>query len=313
MPQRPCSVCGDLKTVGRDSRPDMVCRECRKDGHAPPNRNRRDQVNCHVCAVPMKGSKVPQGQAAHYKCVRKRECKVCGVVLIKGAGASGQMVCKDHRNWQSHTCDECGVKYMGTRRRRRYYCPGCSPRNAEKPPSKSKSDLDWRHCRTCESWISRPGRVYCTSECNPSKAFLSGRRLCGCGAELDKWERFCAACRPDVLAEGKRRYRRRSGAGSHRGRARRNGVYYEPVVRWRVLERDNWMCGICGSAIDRALKYPHPRCASLDHVIPLSVCADLPFGPEHGHSYLNTQAAHWDCNCIHKGANSASEQLALTG
>lgn len=196
---------------------------------------------------------------------------------------------------------------MGTKRRRKYYCPDCSPA--------LKSDLHWHQCRGCEQWLCRRDQRYCADDCRPdpkpTKSFVSGKRKCPCGTDLLRWRRRCGSCWPEFIAECTRQARRKQGAGTHRARAVRFGVFYEPVDRLKVFRRDKWICGICKTRIDPKLKYPDPRSATLDHIIPLSVCADLPIGPEHGHSYQNTQAAHWDCNCIIKGAGATGEQLAL--
>jgi 5-methylcytosine-specific restriction endonuclease McrA len=52
------------------------------------------------------------------------------------------------------------------------------------------------------------------------------------------------------------------------------------------------------------LKWPHPRAATLDHIVPMS-CGG-------GHTYANTQCSHWQCNQL-KLARGEGEQLALIG
>lgn len=71
-----------------------------------------------------------------------------------------------------------------------------------------------------------------------------------------------------------------------------------------IYDRDGWRCGLCRRKVNSGLKYPHPRCASLDHIVPLSL------GGEHVRA--NVQLAHLDCN-VRKGARSAGEQLLLVG
>lgn len=56
-------------------------------------------------------------------------------------------------------------------------------------------------------------------------------------------------------------------------------------TRRAILERDGWRCGLCGGAIDRALKYPHPGSPSVDHI-----------DPRGEHVPQNWQAAHLACN-----------------
>lgn len=55
-----------------------------------------------------------------------------------------------------------------------------------------------------------------------------------------------------------------------------------------IAERDNWICQLCGMPIDQAIVGPHPRCASIDHKLPLSRG-----GTNHDD---NLQLAHLGCN-----------------
>lgn len=78
-----------------------------------------------------------------------------------------------------------------------------------------------------------------------------------------------------------------------RRRALTKGATAEPFTYVEVFDRDGWMCGLCDEPVDRELKHPDPMCASLDHVVPLSIG---------GHHVLsNVQCAHLVCN-IRKGA-----------
>lgn len=69
-------------------------------------------------------------------------------------------------------------------------------------------------------------------------------------------------------------------------RARIRNVYIERVVFEDVVERDKWLCGICGEHVNQ-------EDATLDHIRPLSKGGE--------HSYANVQLAHLICNCK-KGA-----------
>jgi len=48
-------------------------------------------------------------------------------------------------------------------------------------------------------------------------------------------------------------------------------------------------CGICGEPVDLAIRFPDPRCASVDHIVPrvLGGTDDA----------TNLQLAHFGCNC----------------
>ena len=81
------------------------------------------------------------------------------------------------------------------------------------------------------------------------------------------------------------------------------GNRHEPYESSYIFERDGWICGICGTKINRRLKYPHYRSKSIDHIIPLSKGgADAP---------ENVQAAHLRCN-LSKNAGGGG-QLRLMG
>jgi hypothetical protein len=60
------------------------------------------------------------------------------------------------------------------------------------------------------------------------------------------------------------------------------------VPRVVIYERDQWICQLCDKPIDRELRYPDLMCASIDHVIPVSMG-----GPN---SAENLQATHYLCN-----------------
>lgn len=55
-----------------------------------------------------------------------------------------------------------------------------------------------------------------------------------------------------------------------------------------IFERDEWICHICNTLIDRTLRGDAWMRATLDHVIPLSKGGT--------HTYDNVAAAHWKCN-----------------
>lgn len=71
-------------------------------------------------------------------------------------------------------------------------------------------------------------------------------------------------------------------------KARKRRLHVEPVSLTRLAQRDNFICGICGSDVDMSLKHPHPQSPTVDHVIPLIKQGE--------HSYANTQLAHLRCN-----------------
>jgi hypothetical protein len=41
-------------------------------------------------------------------------------------------------------------------------------------------------------------------------------------------------------------------------------------LRAAICKRDKWRCQICGQRVNPKLEHPHPRAASLDHVVPVA-------------------------------------------
>jgi 5-methylcytosine-specific restriction endonuclease McrA len=83
-----------------------------------------------------------------------------------------------------------------------------------------------------------------------------------------------------------------NGSG-HRARCKRFGVPYTPINKTAIFERDGWICGICGDPVDKKLKWPDLYCATLDHIIALSLG---PLAQGCGHVEENVQLAHFLCN-----------------
>ena len=67
-----------------------------------------------------------------------------------------------------------------------------------------------------------------------------------------------------------------------------------------IYKRDGWQCQICLKPIDPSLRFPNPKCASIDHIIPVSMGGTN--RPE------NLQASHLRCN-VSLGNRKASSVL----
>jgi 5-methylcytosine-specific restriction endonuclease McrA len=79
---------------------------------------------------------------------------------------------------------------------------------------------------------------------------------------------------------------------------------WDGVTDAEILDRDHWTCGICRKRIGRKFRSPHPRSASIDHIMPLSEGGD--------DTAANKRAAHLGCN-IRRSNRGGNEQLALIG
>lgn len=167
----------------------------------------------------------------------------------------------------------------------------CHPCRRERPTESAKTRRGRvpqpRTCQRCEEHFTVPTR--------------SSRRYC------DRCYTLRLYRPPPATTDPKARRQARALADYNqrmRKRARYFGVAFERVDPAIVHARDAWRCGICGGRVDRRCKSPHPRSATIDHVVPMSLGG--------GHTYQNVQSAHWQCN-VRKAATGVGDQLALIG
>lgn len=96
---------------------------------------------------------------------------------------------------------------------------------------------------------------------------------------------------PERLAYNAQRKRMTQARSAYMARLRTRGIldpdadYVDPL---EIFVKDSWICGICGSQIERDLEWPDPRAASLDHIIPVADGGT--------HEAENLQASHLICN-----------------
>lgn len=127
-----------------------------------------------------------------------------------------------------------------------------------------------------------------------------------CGREFlaRKGTKYCSQpCWNAVIAE--KYAHSNGGCGANRTRKlRERNAKVAPVNRRRIFERDGWRCHLCRKKINPKLKSPHPRSASIDHLIPLA--------HQGTHEPANVATACLGCN-INKGDRGGGEQLMLVG
>lgn len=80
--------------------------------------------------------------------------------------------------------------------------------------------------------------------------------------------------------------------------AKRRAIYAagDDIDHLQVFERDEWTCGICNKPIDKTLRNPDPKCATVDHIVEISRCIEEGWAEHLIHTYDNVQAAHLRCN-----------------
>ena len=111
----------------------------------------------------------------------------------------------------------------------------------------------------------------------------------------------------DVILALKRIYRLanldKAAASTRKYNALKYGVNHKKYNDIDIFERDNWVCGICGTKINKRLKWPSPRSKSIDHIVPLSKGG--------ADAVINVQASHLRCNMSKNNRNGG--QLRLVG
>ena len=161
-----------------------------------------------------------------------------------------------------------------------------------------------RVCPKCHVTHSST-RSWCAS-CNAEDMRLRYRRSQGIDAEVSAGP-SCDECGSDLVAAANHRTvtmirRYCSSACCNRAKCRRRRVARAglPVERYAaadVFQRDGWVCRLCDEPVDRDARWPEGRCATIDHVLPVSLGgADV---------LDNVQTAHFSCN-ISKGNRVAS-------
>lgn len=112
-----------------------------------------------------------------------------------------------------------------------------------------------------------------------------------CGLVTARPSTACAACVPDLRA-----------ARNQRKNLKRRAVG-EPMSVLELAGRDGWRCHLCRHKVGRTLRWPHPRSASRDHLIPVADGGT--------NEPANLALAHLICNVRRRTGGTV--QLALVG
>lgn len=171
-----------------------------------------------------------------------------------------------------------------------------------------KSDTKQSRCLSCGEWFAAtwyyrtgvPGRTYrvtCSQKCANLYQLHGGRGPCtDCGAPDSRASSTGPRCDPCRAARRVARWQRQNL--QRRGGRHSVGLSIEQLGR-----RDGWRCHICNRKVSTRLKWPHPRSASRDHLIPVSAGGT--------NEPANLALAHLACN--QSRGNGGSVQLLLFG
>jgi len=273
---RQCEQCGKDYIPKRET--SRFCSEvCTLDygRYVLQGREKAEEIPCPVCGKLFRAI-MDRGKRRQY-C--SKECYVAVQPLVQSF---------------ERVCMTCGTKYLTAEGYSSEYCSeGCK---------KAAFTLT---CTICgkEYEAQNRNQVVCGEECRKEKD-----RLCSiesyCKKDRHKNKTVIGKCKKcgkqfiNKYGEKRRIYCSDKCSKAHSKKLR------SKKFKAKVFERDGWICQICGEKINKTYYYPHPKSASVDHIIPVSLG-----GPD---ELYNMQAAHLICN-IMKGNNPSpnGDQLRL--
>lgn len=285
-----CEHC-NTEMIGRKRRfCDATCRR-RADGN-----KRRVSTECTVCRK-------------LFNC-RSRKQKLCSAAC-RGA---------DRRKDRVYQCECCGKQFphvRGTKRYHKYCSRECSfvvkkitaaiRRIHEEYVLSRKCGC----CVECGCSLRKANQKLCSIECRKAsyrKAALQPIRQRGCvdcGGTCCKpvrnYSPYCGECRDRRHQAAKKNQRSHRRKAKALRRARMRGVRCERFNPHDVFIRDNWACGVCGKKCSMTATVPHPRAATLDHIVPLAKGGS--------HTMKNTQCCHFVCNSLKSDGMGAQMRL----
>lgn len=200
--------------------------------------------------------------------------------------------CRDRAKKRAErTCPTCHVVFAGTGLRQVYCSRACVPvrrKDATWPAIADRRHpacrLWVRSCTTCgQVFTSRTSRKRCSSRCDAvaHAAKLVVTVSCPeCGSLFtpvygDKRRQWCSVACSKVAHR-----RLRKGRLADRP--------HESIGLAQVAARDGWRCQLCRRTVDPTLVVPHPKAATIDHIVPRNDGGT--------HEMSNVQLAHFDCN-----------------
>lgn len=216
-----------------------------------------------------------------------------------------------------HTCVQCKQQFYPKRTDRLTCCSrDCGHALIKARVEDARDRRGWpatlveaKACTLCAAtfWVrANSPRSLCSKRCDhrvryvAANADIMSKRPCPhCGVTFDPTaigaRKFCStSCNRKAV-------RKRQGSTTHRARARKAGVEYQPVDPFYIMNRDGWRCQICRRPSPERLRGTiDPRAPELDHIVPLALK-----GP---HTADNLQCACRSCN-LDKGGQRAGQRL----
>ncbi len=288
----------------------VSCRD--KDRYRNSNRTIYERLcrGCGAAFVTRNGKKI----LCRPSCRRKPEpipkrCLGCDQTFEgKGRSLYCSKKCQYLGAWtkrkKDHRCQWCEKLFAPKAKDRIKYCSQRCAHAAQSTmriyPRRPRSlHLKILHeCRCCGCWfLPKFNRVFCKPEC--SRTFQQIQ--CRLGYRLKHWgsatrRAICPRCGVEFeLSHGLRRF-----CSKRCLRATRKKVKRKRLIKY-LRARDGDRCQLCRGKIKFALRYPHPRAVTIDHIVAASAGGSS--------DSANLQLAHWSCNVAK--SNRPGGQLIL--
>lgn len=262
---------------------------------------------CKVCDDTYWGQPATNGRVRRFcsrQCYHKHAEKSLGRSRWLSSN-KGKIVSKHKRDKYAES--EHGLLRHEQRQRWHKLVISLDPSQRRKSPPNLKP---WPICTTNDCYNIPRSRLAtqcrsCHRDARLQAAWRNGGKPCGiCSKPLTRHRhKTCSVeCQKQLvrLSPTRRNTRRKQKATR---RARKRKAFVEDVDVMVLLQWQQGRCYHCDNKIRIDKQAPHPKSLTLDHLIPLALG-----GP---HSYANTVASCWNCNCSIKGVRPIGEQLKL--
>jgi 5-methylcytosine-specific restriction endonuclease McrA len=284
--QTTCRACASpIKPTVR-GRPKVWCSEaCRVWAHRNPGVPRPMERNCRDC-----GSDISHRHGLAILCetcaspapISERPCSVCGAAVQPSTTRqhlcppkNGEKRSRCAKRWERHIRD-------GTRLDFEFAPFDCAQCGKHCIPGENCGSRATKYCDQDCKWKAlrpKPGPT-CRIKKRKARRFIEGR----CPECGDRFMRLDN--NPAAVGYCTRRCQRR--VINRRREAFKRGKGRKTLTFWKIAERDNLTCQLCGELVLMTETAPHPQSPSLDHIVPLSRGGS--------HSEENVQLAHFICN-----------------
>jgi hypothetical protein len=215
-------------------------------------------------------------------------CSECGARMrrAKTSAKLGPSICRPCRVTvaEARTCARCGRS--GVRSNAEFCSRQCGVDNRR---------TRWPQCAVP---IDHPARKAWPERGPATRVFITDCGICATTFVSVYTTSTCSTPCAEIKRVADRREHK------HRRRARKRGAFVAPVSARQIHERDKWRCHICRKLVSKTAVVPHPRAATLDHLVPLAALGT--------HEPANVATAHFICNST-KGDRGGGEQLMLVG